>query len=273
VEYIFPTERKRLTTVLLLAVAATLTFAGCGQKQTSETLLRIGVTPVPAGEVIAQIVPVLSKQGFDVKVVTFSDYIQPNLALSAGELEANLYQNVPFMEQFNRDHGTHFVSVAKAYLPPMGLYPGRAKSIGALHDGSIIAIPNDPVNSGRGLALLQSVGLLKLKAKSAATGPSDIIENPKHLQIRELEAAQLPRSVTDVDAAVINANFALDAGLFPNKDALYRESPESRYVNTIVVNGGHENDKRTVALVKALQSEAVRNFIQTRYKGSVEPAF
>ncbi len=262
-----PLPRIVLSATLLLGIA-------CHGPNASNLILRVGVTPVPAGEVLAQIIPVLKKQGIDVKAVTFSDYIQPNLALAAGELDANLYQNVPFMQQFNQDHGTKFVSVAKAYLPPMGLYPGRAKSLKALHDGSVVAIPNDPVNSGRGLALLQSVGLLTLKAnKNGAEGLGDIATNPKHLQIRELEAAQLPRSVKDVDAAVINANYALDAGLEPNKDALFRESPNSRYVNVLVVNSGKESDGRIQALIRVLQSDSVRQFIQTRYKGSVEPAF
>jgi D-methionine transport system substrate-binding protein len=252
----------------------TLSLCACHRSAGNQNVLRVGVTPVPAGEVIQLLVPVLAKENIQVKVVSFSDYIQPNLALAANELDANLYQNVPFMEQFNRDHGSKFVSVAKAYLPPMGLYPGHVKSIAELHENSSVAIPNDPTNSGRALILLQSAGLITLKPTAgAAAGPGDVASNPKHLQFRELEAAQLPRSLADVDAAVINANFALDAGLSPTKDALYHESPDSKYVNVLVVNAGSENDPRVLALVKALHSDTIRDFLQTRYKGSVAPAF
>jgi D-methionine transport system substrate-binding protein len=252
----------------------TLCLCACHRGGGSGKVLRVGVTPVPAGEVMQLLVPVLAKENIQVKVVSFSDYIQPNLALAANELDANLYQNVPFMEQFNRDHGSKFVSVAKAYLPPMGLYPGRVKSLAGLRENSFVAIPNDPTNSGRALVLLQSAGLITLKANAgAAAGPRDVATNAKHLQFRELEAAQLPRSLADVDAAVINANFALDAGLNPMKDALYHESPDSKYVNVLAVNAGSENDSRVVALVQALHSDAIREFLQTRYKGSVTPAF
>jgi D-methionine transport system substrate-binding protein len=251
-----------------------LCLSACHRGAANQNVLRVGVTPVPAGEVMQLLVPVLAKQNIQLKVVSFSDYIQPNLALAAKELDANLYQNVPFMEQFNRDHGSKFVSVAKAYLPPMGLYPGHAKSLAALRESSSVAIPNDPTNSGRALILLQSAGLITLKATAgAAAGPGDVATNPKHLQFRELEAAQLPRSLADVDAAVINANFALDAGLNPMKDALYHESPDSKYVNILAVNAGLENDPRIVALIRALQSDTIREFLNTRYKGSVTPAF
>jgi D-methionine transport system substrate-binding protein len=252
----------------------TLCLCACHQGAGSQNVLRVGVTPVPAGEVMQLLVPVLAKENIQLKVVSFSDYIQPNLALAAKELDANLYQNVPFMEQFNHDHGSKFVSVAKAYLPPMGLYPGRAKSLAGLRENAAVAIPNDPTNSGRALILLQSAGLITLKATAnAGAGPGDVAANPKHLQFRELEAAQLPRSLADVDAAVINANFALDAGLNPMKDALYHESPDSKYVNILAVNAGSESDPRILALVRALQSETIRDFLQTRYKGSVTPAF
>lgn len=268
-----PFARSRVfLSTLLTAVLCSL---GCHQGASLDSALRVGSTPGPADEVLREIVPVLAKRGVTLKVVSFSDYIQPNLALAAGELDANLYQNVPFMERFNRDRGTRFVSVAKAYLPPMGIYPGRAKSLQALHDGSVIAIPNDPVNSERGLLLLQSAGLLTLKAASdgGSSGPGDVAQNPHHFQLRELEAAQLPRSVGDVDAAVINANFALDAGLRPNKDAMYKEDPGSKYVNILACNAGKENDPRILALVEVLHSDATRAFIQQRYKGSVAPAF
>jgi D-methionine transport system substrate-binding protein len=258
----------RAAGILLLAA-----LVGCSRAPQGEKALRVGVTPVPAGELINHLAPALRKQGIELKVVSFSDYIQPNLALSAGELDANLYQNVPFMNQFNRDHGSKIVSVVRAYLPPMGIYPGRTKTL-PLSDGAIVSLPNDPVNLGRGLLLLQSAGLIGVKAGSSATlTVRDVTGNPKHLQFRELEAAQLPRSLQDVDAAVINANFALDAGLSPDRDTLFRENTDSAYANVLAVNSGRETDPRVVALAHALTSEESRKFILERYKGAVSPSF
>jgi D-methionine transport system substrate-binding protein len=259
----------RGTVVVLLAL-----LAACIRGPHGEKALRVGVTPVPAGELIAYLAPKLIKQGVEIKIVSFSDYIQPNLALVAGELDANLYQNVPFMNQFNRDHGSKLVSVTRAYLPPMAIYPGRSKSLAALPDAAIVALPNDPTNLGRGLLLLQSAGLIALNSASSATLTTrDIAANPKHLQLRELEAAQLPRSLQDVDAAVINANFALDAGLSPTRNTLFRENTDSAYANILAVNNGSENDPRVIALARAITSEDSRHFLKQRYKGAVSPSF
>jgi D-methionine transport system substrate-binding protein len=254
--------------ILLLAL-----LAGCSRAPRGEKVLRVGVTPVPAGELISYLAPVLKKQGVELKVVSFSDYIQPNLALAAGELDANLYQNVPFMKQFNQDHGSKIVSVVRAYLPPMAIYPGRTKAL-PLSDGAIVSLPNDPVNLGRGLLLLQSAGLIGVTSGSSATlTVHDVTSNPKHLRFRELEAAQLPRSLQDVDAAVINANFALDAGLSPTQGTLFRENTDSAYANVLAVNSGSEKDPRVVALARALTSEESRKFLQERYKAAVSPSF
>jgi D-methionine transport system substrate-binding protein len=258
----------RTAGILLLAL-----LAGCSRAPRSDKALRVGVTPVPAGELVGYLAPALKKQGVELKIVSFSDYIQPNLALAAGELDANLYQNVPFMKQFNQDHGTKIVSVVRAYLPPMALYPGRSRSL-PLPDGAIVSLPNDPVNLGRGLLLLQSAGLIGVKSGSSATlTVRDVTSNPKHLRFRELEAAQLPRSLQDVDAAVINANFALDAGLSPTRNTLYSEKTDSAYANVLAVNSGNETDPRVVALARALTGEESRRFIEQRYKGAVSPSF
>jgi D-methionine transport system substrate-binding protein len=256
----------------LLCIGASL--AGCGNKSTSNRALKVGVTPVPAGEVMAQILPDLKAQGVDVSIVSFSDYVQPDVALAAGDIDANLYQNVPFMDQFNRDHGTKLVSVTRVYMPAMALYPGRTKSLTALPPHGKIAIPNDPVNSGRALVLLQSAGLIVLKQQDGQTVTiHDVASNPKDLEFNELEAAQLPRALQDVDAAVINANYALDAGLNPVTGALYQESPQSPYANILAVNAGKEQDARVLAVAKALKSPKVKAFLETRYKGSVFPAW
>ena len=236
--------------------------------------LRIGVNPIPHGEILQEVMPLLEKKGVHVQIIYFTDYIQPNLALASGDIDANLFQHVPFMDRFNRDHGTNIIAVAKIHIEPLGLYPGRTKTLSALPDGAIIAIPNDPVNSGRGLLLLQSAGLIKLRTgTNTSTTLEDVSENPKHLKISELEAAQLPRSLRDVDAAVINTNYALAAKLNPLKDAIFLENSASPYANVLSTVPAKANDPRILALIEALQSPTARQFIQQKYKGAVLPAF
>jgi YaeC family lipoprotein len=236
--------------------------------------LRIGVNPIPHGEILQEVMPLLEKEGVHVQIIYFSDYIQPNLALASGEIDANLFQHVPFMDRFNRDHGTHIVAVAKIHIEPLGLYPGRTKTLSALPDGAIIAIPNDPVNSGRGLLLLQSAGLIQLRTGTkTSTTLEDVSQNPRHLRISELEAAQLPRSLRDVDAAVINTNYALAAKLNPLKDAIFLENSSSPYANVLSTLPGKANDPRIHALITALQSPTARQFIRQKYQGAVLPAF
>lgn len=256
-----------------LIVALMLSVASCG-RSSGGNKLRVGATPVPAGEVLAQVQGDLASAGVEMEIVSFTDYIQPNSALATGDVDANLYQNVPFMEQFNRDRGTHFVSVKSIYLPLMAIYPGRSKSLGTLPEGGTVSLPNDPVNFGRGLLLLQSAGLLQVAAKSsAALTPADVTANPKRLALKELEAAQLPRSLPDVDAAVINANYALDAGLNPLVNTMFHEGLDSKYANVLVVNAGKEKDPRVQALARALTSDKVKTFLQSRYHGAVIPTF
>jgi YaeC family lipoprotein len=236
--------------------------------------LRVGVNPIPHGEILQAVMPILEREGIHVQIIYFSDYIQPNLALASGDIDANLFQHVPFMDRFNRDHGTNIIAVAKIHIEPLGLYPGRIKTLSALPDGAIIAIPNDPVNLGRGLLLLQSAGLIKLRTgTNTNTTLEDVSQNPKHLKISELEAAQLPRSLRDVDAAVINTNYALAAKLNPLKDAIFLENSASPYANVLSTVPGKATDPRILALVKALQSPIARQFIQQKYQGAVLPAF
>jgi D-methionine transport system substrate-binding protein len=241
-------------------------------------VLRIGVSPVPHGEILAEAAAALEQRGIHVKIVNFDDYIQPNLALADGSLDANFYQHLPFLEQFNRDHGTHFVAVTKVFIAPLALYAGRTKTLATLPDKPIIAIPNDPTNGGRALRLLQSAGLLQVRAHPLGKPidpptVQDIVDNPKHLQIRELESAQVARVLPDVDFAVINTNYALPAGLNPAKDALFRETPDSPYVNVLAVNAGHERDPQIRAVAEALNAPALRQFILTKYQGALVPAF
>ena len=258
--------------ILLAAGLLFLCSAACSRRDTN--VLRIGVSPVPHGEILEQLVAPLRAEGISLQIVNFNDYIQPNMALASGDLDANFYQHIPYLEQFNRDHGTHFVAVTKVFIAPLALYAGRTRSLQALADNAIVTIPNDPVNAGRSLLLLQAAGLLTLKpGEIAQLTPRDIDANPHHLQIRELESAQVVRALPDTDIAAVNTNYALPAGLNPVKDSLFRENASSPYVNVLAVNAGHEKDPRILAVAAALNSPQIRAFIETKYKGSVVPAF
>jgi len=243
-----------------------LLLAGCRSHPGS--VLRVGLTPGPAEEILHAVEPELTRQGIQLKIIRFSDYVQPNMALASQDLDANLYQNVAFLTQYNHDHGTSFVSVGRVYLPLMAIYPGRAKSLAALGSGARIAIPNDPVNHDRALLLLERAGLLQL-AHDAQSPSAKIVSNTRNVQLVELDAAQLPRSLQDVDAAVINANFALDAGLNPHTGSLLSETQDSPYANVLAVNSGKESDANLKVLAAALTSSTARDFIATHYNGAV----
>jgi D-methionine transport system substrate-binding protein len=259
---------------LRILAAAALLFLSFACTRRDSTVLRIGVSPVPHGEILEQTVVPLRAQGITIQIVNFNDYIQPNMALAAGDLDANFYQHIPYLQQFNRDHGTHFVPVTKVFIAPLALYAGRTRSLQALGDHAIVTIPNDPVNAGRSLLLLQSAGLLTVKAgETAQLTPQDIHDNPHHLQIRELESAQVVRALPDTDIAAVNTNYALPAGLNPVKDSLFRENASSPYVNVLAVNAGHEKDARILAVAAALNTPQIRAFVETKYKGSVVAAF
>jgi D-methionine transport system substrate-binding protein len=253
----------------LSVTAVVLVAAGC--KTHDADVLRVGVTPGPAEEILHAVEPDLARHGVELKIVRFSDYIQPDMALSSHDLDANLYQNIAFLNQFNRDHQTHFVSIGRVYLPLMAIYPGRSKSLVALGSGARIAIPNDPVNHDRALLLLQKAGLLQLTQDASSSAPQ-IAANPKQLKLVELDAAQLARSLDDVDASVINANFALDAGLNPHTGSLLSETRDSPYANVLSVNAEARSDPRANALATALTSANARNFITAHYAGAIYPA-
>jgi D-methionine transport system substrate-binding protein len=250
-------------------MAGTLLIAS-GCKAHSGDVLRVGVTPGPAEDILRSIEPQLAGQGLRLDIVTFSDYVQPNMALASHDVDANLYQNPVFLNQFNRDHGTHFVSLSKVYLPLMAIYPGRAKTLDALGNGARIAVPNDPVNHDRALLLLAKAGLFTVVEADSAQ--LRIATNPRSIQLVELDAAQLPRSLQDVDAAVINANFALDAGLSPARNALFAETRDSPYANVLAVNADTQSDPRFHTLATALTSAAARAFITQQYGGAIYSA-
>nr|WP_231036320.1 MetQ/NlpA family ABC transporter substrate-binding protein [Pectinatus sottacetonis] len=257
-------------------------FAGCGSNNqqavkkdsSGKIILKVGATPVPHAEILEQVKPELAKEGIDLQIKEFNDYVQPNLALNDGELDANFFQHLPYLKNFDAEHNMQLVSAGGIHIEPMGVYSHKIKKINELKDGAEIAIPNDPTNGGRALLLLQQAGIIKLKdGVGVKATVQDITSNPKHIKIDEIEAAQLPRSLDDVDAAVINTNFAVQANLVPTKDALVIEGASSPYVNIIAVRKGDENKPAIKKLVKALQSEKIKKFIETKYKGAIIPAF
>jgi D-methionine transport system substrate-binding protein len=244
-----------------------------GGAEKSGSVLSVGATPVPHAELLNLIKDDLAKQGITLKVVEFTDYVQPNVAVISGDLDANFFQHIPYLET-NAEWSAKLVSAFGVHVEPFGLYSSKHKSINDLPNGATIAIPNDPSNGGRALLLLQAKGLITLRAGVGLTAtPRDITGNPKNFRFRELEAAQLPRSLQDVDAATINGNYALGAGLNPIKDSLIIEGADSPYVNIVVVQRGKENDPRIVALKNALLSKKIKDYINSHYDGGVAAIF
>ncbi|GAB6117887.1 MetQ/NlpA family ABC transporter substrate-binding protein [Thermoanaerobacter brockii subsp. lactiethylicus] len=277
--------KKFLTTLLLLSLL-TIFIAGCGTKQgptsdkqtqnqgVSKTTIKVGATPVPHAQILNVVKPLLEKEGITLEIVEFTDYVQPNLKLAEKELDANYFQRIPYLEDFSKEHNLDLTYIAKVHIEPMGIYSQKIKNLSELKEGATIAIPNDATNGGRALLLLQSAGVIKLKPDAGIKATvNDIVENPKKIKISELEAATLPRVLSDVDAAVINTNYALEAGLIPTKDALFIESANSPYVNVLVVRKGDESRPELKKLAEALNSPEVKKFIEETYKGAVVPAF
>ncbi|MDD0814532.1 MetQ/NlpA family ABC transporter substrate-binding protein [Curvibacter sp. HBC28] len=254
-------------------VLATAVLAS-GLSLAQDKPLKIGVTAGPHAQIFEQVKKVAEKDGLKVQIIEFSDYIQPNAALAAGDLDANSYQHKPFLDQQVKDRGYKIVSVGYTVNYPMGIYSKKVKSLADLKPGARFGLPNDPTNGGRSLLVLQDQGLIKLRPEAGLKAtPLDVIDNLKKLKFVELEAAQLARALDDLDAAAINTNFALSAGLTPGKDSIAQENAKSPYVNLIAVRE-QDKDKPWVAkLVKAYQSEEVRKFIQTEFKGSVLAGF
>ena len=263
---------KKKIFALSLALILALSLAACGGKKS--TTLKVAASPTPHAEILNQCVDILKEQGIELVVTEYSDYVVPNTAVEDGDEDANYFQHVPYLDDFNAERGTHLVSVAGVHVEPMGLYAGSSASLDAIPDGGKVALPNDATNEGRALLLLEAQGLIKLTDSSnLASTPKDIAENPKNLEFVELEAAQVPAALDEVDIAAINSNYALGAGLNPVEDALVIESSDSPYVNILVVKEGNENNEAVQALVKALQSDTVRDYINQTYGGAVVPAF
>lgn len=273
---------------LLLALTMALALAACGTapaeeegktddtQATGETVtLKVGASATPHAEILKQVVEPLKEQGIDLQIVEYGDYVVPNTAVEEGENDANFFQHTPYLESFNKEHGTHLVAVAELHYEPMGIYAGKCTSLDALADGATIAIPNDPTNEGRALLLLEAQGLITLKDSSnLESTPNDIAENPKNLKFSEMEAAMLPQTAEEVDLSVINSNYALEGGFDPVNDALASEAADSTpYPNVLCVKEGNEDNEAIQALIKALKTDAVRSFIEETYKGAVVPLF
>lgn len=260
--------KKIIAFVAAVAVSAAV-FAQNGKA------LKIGATPVPHAEMLNLVKDDLAAQGVDINVIEMTDYVILNDALESGELDANFDQHIPYMESTNKEKGYHLVNAGGIHIEPIALYSKKVSKLEDLRKKARIAIPNDPTNGGRALLLLQSAGLITLREGSGITATTlDIVKNPRKIKITEIDAASLPLTLKDVDAAVINGNYAIPAGLSAAKDGLFIEGKDSPYVNIIAVKAGNEKDPRVVALVKALQSEKIREYIQKNFpNGEVVSAF
>lgn len=258
--------KKLVIAILLSLIIPTALIA-------AEKTITVGVTPFPHKDIMAVVKDLLKKEGYDLKIKEFTDYVTPNTALAEGSLDANFFQHVPYLENTNKEKKLDLAWVAKVHIEPLGLYSQKIKKLSELKNGAQIAIPNDATNCSRALRLLEKNGLIKVKAGELVTA-KDIIENPKKIKIREIEAAQLPRTLPDVDASVINTNFAVEAKLIPAKDAIVIEGKDSPYANVIAVRAADRNNPAVKALVKAANSKEVKKYIETKLvpKGIV-PAF
>lgn len=256
---------KNLLAVLLASLALSAQAAD---------KLTIGATPVPHAEILEFIKPALAKQGVDLNIKVFTDYIQPNTQVEEKALDGNFFQHKPYLDSFNKEKGTHLVAVKAVHIEPFGVYSHKVKSLKDIKEGALVAIPNDPTNGGRALLLLEKAGLIKLKdSKNIEATPKDVVSNPKKLQFKELEAATLPRVLDQVDLATINANYALEAKLVPTKDALAIENGQSPYANYLVTRADNKDSPAIKKLAAALNSPEVKKFIQEKYNGAVVPAF
>jgi D-methionine transport system substrate-binding protein len=255
---------------LLVGLLATVSLAVLAQDKP----LKVGVTAGPHAQIFEQVKKILDKEGLKIQIVEFSDYVQPNAALAAGDLDMNSYQHQPYLDDQNKARGYKLVSVAPTLTYPIGLYSSKIKSLAALPAGATVAVPNDPTNGGRALLLLQKQGLLKLKAEAGLKPtPLDITDNPKKLKIKELDAAQLPRTLADVDAAAINTNYAIPAGLNPVKDALALEDLKGPYVNILVVQEKNKDAAWVKQIIKAYHSAEIKKFVEVTFMGAVFPSW
>lgn len=289
-------KQFRKVLALTLALVLSLSFAACASKSAAENVekvpaeeatsdtveqkgtITVAASPTPHAEILAQVAPILAAEGWTLEVKEFQDYVQPNNVVESGEFDANYFQHIPYLENFNEEQGTHLVNAGGIHYEPFGIYPGKSDDLANIADGATIAVPNDTTNEARALQLLAAQGLITVRDGAGLTATvNDITDNPHNLQIKEIEAAQLPRTVQDVDFAVINGNYAMEAGFSVGKDALATEDASSEaaqtYANVLVVKEGRENDPAIQALYAALTSDKVKDYINSTYDGAVVPIF
>ena len=236
--------------------------------------IKIGVTPGEHAQIMEKVKEVAAKKGLNIEILEFSDYVVPNQALADGDLNANSFQHQPYLDNQIADRGFDLVSVGKTITTPMGVYSKKVKTLGELADGATVAIPNDPTNGGRALLVLAKEGLIKINPDAGLKATAaDITENPKHIHVAELDAAQLPRSLDDVDAAVINTNYAMEAGLHPKTDAIAIEGSESPYANVIVVRRADKDAPWVKTLVDSYHDDSIKAFINDQFKGALIPSW
>ena len=287
-------KQFRKVLALTLALVLSLSLAACASKSAAENVekvpaeeaasdtveqkgtITVAASPTPHAEILEQAKPILQAMGWTLEVKEFQDYVQPNNVVESGEFDANYFQHIPYLENFNEEQGTHLVNAGGIHYEPFGIYPGTKSSLDDIAEGDTIAVPNDTTNEARALLLLQDNGILKLKDGAGLTATVlDIEENPYNVEILELEAAQVPRVKDEVAYVVLNGNYALDAGFSVAKDSLAYEKSDSdaakTYVNVIAVKEGNENSEKIQALVSALKSDAIRQYINDTYDGAVVP--
>ncbi len=268
--------KKRVLAVIFTVVLAAASLTGCGSKSKDDNVITVAASAVPHAEILEAVKPILAEQGYTLEVTIFDDYVQPNEVVESGEFDCNYFQHSPYLESFNEEKGTHLVSVGGIHYEPLGIYPGKENDLTTITEGATIAVPNDTTNEARALLLLQENGIIKLKEGAGLLATvKDIAENPYNVEIVELESAQIARTLQDVSFGVLNGNYAMQAGLNAKTDALAYETAESQaaktYVNIIVVKEGNEGNKDVQALVEALKSDSITQFINDTYSGAVVP--
>ena len=261
----------------LVAVVSSAFLVGCGGNVSDEKTIKIGASPSPHAEILEQVKAEVEAKGYKLEIVEYNDYVLPNTATNEGELDANFFQHKPYLDNFNEENGTDLVSVAAIHFEPLGIYSSKVKSIDEIGNGAVVGVPNDASNEARALLLLEANGLITLKEGAGVNATiNDIVSNPKNLDIKEIEAAQLPRSVQDLDIAVINGNYAISGGLKVS-DAIAVEDSTSvaaeTYANIVAVKSGNENSEKIKVLLEALQSDAIKQYIEEKYDGAVVPVF
>ena len=280
--------KKKMFAVILASVLSAALLAGCGgsssgsqgaKEETApveDNVITIAATPIPHAEILEKVKPVLEAEGIELKVVVYNDYVQPNEVVYSGEMDANYFQHIPYLESYNEEHGYDLVNAGGIHYEPLGLYPGTKSGLGGMKDGDVIAIPNDTTNEARALLLLQDNGIIKLKEGAGLTATVNDIESMAFdLKIEEMEAAQIPHVISEVSYVVLNGNYAIEAGYNLEDDAIVYEMSDSEaaetYVNVIAVKAGHENDENIKILVEALRSPSIVKFINDTYNGAVVP--